>query len=309
MLNETQKQHIVTAAAAYITDKGISNKAFSDLAGINPSYLSHMLNGKWNEVPAGNKLVSLDNKYFAAIAKACGYAPTAQAWGHLETINYQYMVQTFTECRGHRMPVCIDGGTGAGKTYTAERYKQLCPQETYLVRCSGDLTSKSFMVELAESLNLRVTGATSEIRKACVNRLKRDSQPLLIIDEGENLKDGAWDSIKTMMDALKGHCGMVVIGANEFEHTLRAKSDRMRRSFPQIYRRIKEGGIKKLVPMEMVDVTDICNTVGIADRKVQQLLFDHYRNIGELSGAIQSLLREAGADAITHQLAKRILDL
>lgn len=308
-ITEQIKEQIVQAAEAYIQTTGISNRQFADLAKVNPSYFSAMVNRKWNEVQAGDKTVAIADKYFIQTAKAAGHALTVQGWGHFDTVNYLYCMQTFDEARHTKMPKVLDGETGSGRSYAATMYKQQHPQETYIVTACGDLTSKGLLIEIAEAVKSETIGSGSRLRKGIVARLLKDANPLLIIDESENLKDGAWDSIKTMMDALKGHCGIVIIGANRFEQTIRAKSDRMQRNFPQIYRRMKEGGIKKLVPFELTDVRDICIDLGISDVKVQQLLFDHCRNLGELSGAISNVLRECASDAVTAQKVKRILDL
>lgn len=296
MITEIQKEQIVRGMEEYISLHGLSNNKFAkNIVEIPASYVSALVNRKWNAMPAGSKLVKIEDKYFQRIAEKVGIELEETFWGHFDTDNYQAITIAMNDARMSKLPIAIDGETGAGKTYAIREYRRQNPSETYLVTCADDLTSKSFMIELAEAVGIKAIGATSTLRKNITRKLNDDANPLLIIDEAENLKDGAWGSIKSMMDALKGKCGIVLIGANDFETTLAKKASRMKRSFPQIYSRIKEGGFTPLFKLSMDDVSLVCSSLGITSKRVINYLFDSCNNMRELSGAVTKLKREAAA--------------
>jgi DNA transposition AAA+ family ATPase len=298
-LTEQMKRQVVEAAEAYMSVHNLSNGQFAkDVAAVSTSYFSYMVNRNWNGMPHGSdpsKTVAIADKYFERVADAIGLKLERQYWGHLDTDNYRLMVATFNDARADRLPHCIDGETGQGKSYAAEAYKRMHPANTFVVTCADDLTSKSFMVELALAVGVKPVGAIYEIRRAVQKKLMNVVNPLLIIDESENLKDRAWGASKALMDNMKGYCGMVFIGANDFRTVMEKKADKGLKCFPQVYSRLKEGGFTPLFGLSAEDVRDIAGSFGITSQRVVNKLHAMCRNMRELSGAVQKLLRESEA--------------
>lgn len=311
MITESQKEQIVRRMEAYIAEHGLSNNKFArEVVRLSPSYISALVNRKWNEMNAGGKLVRIEDKYFRTISAAIGYDLEEALWGHFDTDNHIKILNTLQDARYSKLPVCIDGETGQGKTYSINEYKRQHPGGTYIVTSAGDLTSKGFMVELAEAVGVKPAGDRTTLRKEIVRKLKNEVNPLLIIDESENLKAGAWDSIKSMMDSLKGVCGIAIIGANDFQEALHKKASRGQKNFPQIYSRIKEGGFYKLYKLSLNDIQLVCAASGIHSRSVINKLYEYADNMRELAGAIIRIKRESKAvgENVNGELAETMLN-
>jgi DNA transposition AAA+ family ATPase len=309
MYSETQKETIVRAFQNYISEKAISQNKFAGMVDVNVGYLSAMANRKWNEMQAGSKTVKIDDLYFNRIAQYLGLNLSENFWGHFDTDNYISIVNTLEDARRMKERKALDGATGTGKTYGVTEYKRQNPAGVYLVRCADDLTAKSFMLEMAEAVGVKEFGNRAQIRKAIVKKLLSDTNaPLLIIDEAENLKDGTWGAIKAMCDDLEGHCGIVIVGANQFQQKLSKKAERNIGCFPQIYRRFKVG-FNSLFELSLEDVQNVCNQLGIKTRQVQNWMFDHCKNFGELSNALVIVQREAAREnaPITPDFCKTVL--
>jgi DNA transposition AAA+ family ATPase len=298
MINKQTKLQIVDAARQYMQNNGLSQDKFSELvkrmnggAGFSVAYLNDMLKDKFT---TGHKQTAIDDKYFMRIAKAINLSVRKSYRQHIDTDNYMQCITTFNDARESGLPHAIDGSTGDGKSYAAEEYVKQNPKNTYIVRCDGDLTAKSFFMELAHALGMNFEGPIYNIRKNVINKLvnEQSQAPLLIIDESENLKDRAWDGLKRIMDDLKGYCGIVFIGANEFENKLQTKAKRMKGCFPQVYRRIREGGFTQLFKMTLDDVSVIAKMYGIGNRDQVKSLFDNCQNIGELTAMLEKIMRE-----------------
>jgi len=298
MITKETKLQIVDAARHYMQTNVLGQDKFAEHvkkmnggAGFSVAYLNDMLKGKFN---TGHKQTEIDEKYFLRIAKAINLNVRKSYRHHLDTDNYMQCITTFDDARESRLPHAIDGGTGDGKSYAAEQYVKQNPKNTYLVRCDGDLTAKSFFVELAHALGMSYDGPTYNIRKNIINKLvnEQSQSPLLIIDESENLKDRAWDSLKRIMDDLKGYCGIAFIGANEFQTKLETKAKKMKGCFPQVYRRIREGGFTRLFKLTLDDVTGIAKLYTITKQSHIKSLFDNCRNIGELTAMLERITRE-----------------
>lgn len=295
-ISKSTKHQIIEAARQYMQSNNLSQDSFSEHVkkmnggqGFSVAYLNDLLK---NKLTTGGKHTPIDDKYFLRIAKAIKLQVKKSYRFHHDTDNYIACMNVFGDARDTCMPYAIDGGTGDGKSYAATEYAIQFPKNTYIVRCDGDLTAKSFFVEMAHSLGMAYDGPVYGIRKNIINKLKNEENPLLIIDEAENLKDRAWESMKRIMDDLKGYCGIVFIGANEFQAMLQKKSDRLKACFPQILRRIKEGGFKQLYTLTVDDVVGIAKPYGVHNKTHVKGLFDTCRNMGELSSLLERILRE-----------------
>lgn len=296
-INKQTKIAIMEAAREYMTHKGLSQDGFVDHIkkmnggmGVSVAYLNDMLKLKF---VTGRKQTPITDKYFHRIAKGISFTVRKTFRMHHDTDNYLQCMNTFSDARDSKMPHAIDGRTGDGKSYTASEYAKQYPKNTYIVRCDGDLTAKSFFMEMAYSLGITPNGPIYNIRKNVIAKLKNDDDSLLIIDEAENLKDRAWESMKRVMDDLKGYCGIVFIGANELELMMQKKSDKLKGCFPQVLRRIREGGFVQLFQLSMDDVSSVCKPYKITKRDHIKQLFDTCRNMGELTAMIEKISREA----------------
>lgn len=296
MIDKNVKTQIIDAARQYINDNNLSQDAFTDHVrkvnggqSFSVAYLNDMLKGKHT---TGQKNTLIKDKYFLWIAKAINLQVRKTYRKHHDTDNYMMCINTFQDARDSRMPYALDGPTGEGKSYAAIDYLRSHPKATYYVRCDGDLTAKSFFVELAHSLGMTPGGPIYDIRKNVIQKLRSESEALLIIDEAENLKDRAWESMKRVMDDLKGYSGIVFIGANAFEQQLQKKADRLKGCFPQVLRRIREGGIQHLFALTLEDAIDICRAYGITSKPHVKAMFEKTRNTAQLTSMIERVLRE-----------------
>ena len=297
MIDKSTKNQIIEASRRYINENNLSQDAFTEHVrkmnggqGFSVAYLNDMLKGKHT---TGQKQTPIKDKYFMLIAKSINLQVRKTYRKHHDTDNYMMCVNAFNDARDSRLPYAVDGPTGEGKSYAALEYIRTHPKNTYYVRCDGDLTAKSFFVELAHSLGMTPGGPIYDIRKNVIQKLRGESDALLIIDEAENLKDRAWESMKRVMDDLKGYSGIAFIGANEFEQQLQRKADRLKGCFPQVLRRIREGGIQHLFALTVEDAIDICRAYGITSKSHVKAMFDKTRNTAQLTSMIEKVLREA----------------
>jgi DNA transposition AAA+ family ATPase len=309
MISKSTNQQIMEEARRYMTSNHLSQDGFSEhvrkMTGqaFSVAYLNDMLKGN---LTTGTKDTPIQDKYFLRVADAINLKVRRSFRQHHDTVNYQMCMNTFEDARETCMPFAIDGATGDGKSYTAQEYTRQNPKSTYIVRCDGDLTAKSFFIELAHSLQMTHDGAIYNIRKNVIQKLSNEDNALLIIDEAENLKDRAWESLKRIMDDLKGKCGIVFIGANSFQAQLERKAAKLKGCFPQVCRRIREGGFTTLFSMTLEDVTDIAAQYKITKPILVKALFDTCRNMGELTSMIERVLRESDS---TNKTVEDLIEL
>jgi hypothetical protein len=298
-LDTKSKELIVQTAIEFFESKpdGFSVTGFLDSVEYNNKTTWHyMKNRKWDEVKStreGKEIFSsIKDRVFLKLAAAIGMETTS-SWRHFNTDNFMFVCNKLDAMRANKLPGCIDGDTGAGKSYSIDRYRKEYPGNTYVVTCDGDMSVKDFVVSVAEAVGCETEGTKIDIRKRITKTLIRKDSPLLVIDEAENLKVGAYDGIKAMMDALKGICGIVLVGANDYEEKLKKLAERKKNSFPQIYSRLKQGHFERLMPFDDDDVTIICQQMGISNPEVVSYLAAICDNMRELEGCVSDLIDES----------------
>lgn len=294
-MTEELKIQIRDAASDYIITKALSNNEFSRIAGINISYLSSILDGKWDEHPAGQgKTIEISEKWFIRIAEAIGFEMEKTYWETVPTPEFQTIIHTLENAKKTGRPKMIIGESGCGKTYAVERFTRANPQHTYVITVNSIYNLADVISEISEKLRLVNVGTKATKLKDISSKLHEVKQngykPILILDEAENLKMPALAMLKGLYDAVKDSCSIILIGTDQLVLKLDKLRLRNKEGMPQLYRRFK-AGIKVLPEIDR----SFKSFVGgkIEDRGLMRLLIQLCDNYGELNDYLEPALREA----------------
>ena len=288
-----EKQSIVRAAHAYMTDKGISQNELAKLTGVNVGYLSGMLKGVFTFTNSRTgKESDIDDKWFLAIADRIGFKVTKEYWPLVETEQFIDIVKELTEAKETSTTRIIVGETGCGKSYTVERFRQAYPQGTYVVTCNqndtiSDLVRKIqnvLKVSFEGSISYRIDRISMELSRIADN----NQQPILVFDEAEYLSTRGLLSIKTIYDYLKGICAIVMIGTDDILNKL--EKTKRKEGMPQFIRRFK-AGIRHVRPIDRT-FARFLDGKGYG-KDLVKLLRMNADNYGELADYLEPAIREA----------------
>lgn len=307
-LTVEQKRQIIRGMQAYITSqdttgdsKTYSQNKFARDARVNVGYIDAMVKG----YEAGNFIfnkVVIKDVYFERIAAFIGLELKKGYWQRFETEQYLDIESAFVEAKTGASVKTVIGGTGTGKTFTAEDMKVKYPVGTFVIRCANDYNLRDFVCYIAETIGIKDAENLSQTqaRKAIEKRLKMlndgGHRPILVFDEAENLKLPAWGRIKAIYDNVKGECAFMIMGTPNWYRKMKRQRDNERDIVPQVFRRFMSG--LKTVFLSSVsdtDVKDICKEIGINDRYVVNKVCDDVDNYGDLHDTILVLQRAADA--------------
>jgi DNA transposition AAA+ family ATPase len=278
-MTDTQKNAIVEQMRHKIETAGISQNRLATLAKVSGATVSNILQGKWDVVA---------DAMWRKIRQALGMGESA-----IDTSQFVSIMDTLVAAKIGAEARIIDGRTGLGKTAASKHFQANRPEETYLVRCSGDMTAKEFLAEIARAVGADDGGTLAQIRQAISKKLSRDRMPIVILDEAENLRERAYVSLKALYDDLEGRAGIVLIGANDYLGWLQRQASRKRPGcFPQIYSRFKQGATS-LGPMTKDDVVACLSAYGITDKATVNQMFSTCADYRDLFRAIRDLTKEA----------------
>ena len=202
----------------------------------------------------------------ATAARAPNFVMTETAQEIEQTLSYAQMLPEMT---------VITLAAGLGKTATARHYIATRPN-AYLVTMSP--TTKSvygMLLEIAGALQLS-TRSTSKLHRIIGERLSRNPNSLLIIDEAQNLVDAAVDQARTFLDQYD--CGLALLGNDEIY--TRFDSQQNGPSYAQIRRRIGVK-IRRMKPLAS-DIKALIDAWSIEEPESRKLL----TGIGNKPGAL-----------------------
>ncbi len=120
------------------------------------------------------------------------------------------------------------------------------------------------MNKLRQALGLDTSPAPiAEMVEDITRRLNELSDPLLIIDEADKLKDGILNFFKTLYNKCPG-AGFVLAGTPYFKKRVSNGARRDKQAYKEIYSRLG-GEFVALKPIGNKDIKQICSANGVSD--------------------------------------------
>jgi DNA transposition AAA+ family ATPase len=285
-MTENSLNLMANALDAYIKSTSISQNSLAQKIGIAPSYISHALKRNWDNIPAGGKRKTTFSESIAKkILIFLGVDNKI-----VDVDNFIIATNVLYEAKEYQEHRIIDGEKGTGKTTALREFQRNSPNETFLLTCSEDMNPKAFVVELANLVGSETSGDRRKIRFGIEKKIKSMSQPVILIDEAENLKPATYGSIKAIYDSVYEYCGIVLCGANNYLEVLRKRAMTGKGCFPQIYSRFSaDPGF--LSNMSKDDVKTFCAHHNIYDKETINTLAHRCSDFRELDRTIRRKIK------------------
>lgn len=291
-MQQEQKQQIITAATAYLTEKGLTNAELARLSGINQGYMSNMLRGNFTTTVSG-KPVEIADKWFIKLAETVCYKVEKTYWEPIMTTQFMQIISILEHAKQNGTSGMIIGATGCGKTYAVDKFVNKHPQHTYRVTVSNLHTLPHILEDLLGKLNLAEKGRAANKLARIVNHLqwlKRNGERvIIIIDEAENMTAHVIRMIKALYDGILNFCSIILIGTPELTDKLERMKRKDRDGIPQFCRRFKAGTRH----LSQIGDMDMFLDKYVSDKGLRKLLSALCENYGELHDYLMPVIREA----------------
>ena len=284
------KEDISEALNEYAKINSLSQDQLSKIAGINVSYI--------NAIKKGDTVIgktAIQDSFFKKVAAAIGYRFESEFWKSVETDQFLDVYSELADAKVNCRVKVLIGETGCGKTYTINRFKMECPACTYVVTVSSLHRVHTIISELGKVMGLQLPKGDS-IRKLhkIAGKLRylrsMGKQPVIILDEAENLPLPVLKMLKGLYDSVKDYCPIVLIGTNQLVNKLEKLKENDAEGMPQFYRRFK-AGIRIVTPIDKKMFSPFFDLID--DKELRSLLLTISDNYGELNDYLETALREA----------------
>lgn len=197
------------------------------------------------------------------------------------------------------------GGTGVGKSYAIEKFKQQHPHNTYVITVSDVYKLEDILEELSDLIGLinNVGGYKVQMYRKrmqlvrIIDRLteikRSGGKPIVIFDEGENMNISVLKSIKALYDHLKDNCAIVLIGTGRLiDRMLNIKNTSGKReTLPELYSRFK-AGLRHIKPVTPDQFTPFLDKY-VADKALRKLICNTLESYRDLNTFLEPVMREA----------------
>lgn len=285
------KKEISQALKVYMTEKHLSQDEMSTISNVNIGFINAIYNGKFVFQDT-----QIKDSYFKRIAIAIGYRYESDFWTFQQTDQFGAIYTELLDAKVNGNVKLIIGDTGIGKTYGLNRFKTDFPQNTYVVTVSILSNLNHILQDLGTALGVNLTVKRGAVNmNKIVNKLRQlkeaGKQPIVIIDESENLGLYALKALKGFYDGIKNHCPLVLIGTTQLLTRLEKLKDKDENGIPQLYRRFK-AGIRQIAPINKDLMFDLFFEES-ESREVRELLSSIADNYGELFDYLEHARREA----------------
>lgn len=294
-----QKHGIVAAAKLYMQDYQLTNAKLSTLCGVSESYLSNILRGQFEYIPANKtEPVAIPDKYFSMLAETVNYSLKKTYWKHVHTEEFEESIAILTEAKIDQLIRTLVVETGGGKTYTSTQFKRVNPLHTYIISMHSLVNINELFNELAGQMDIPQKGSKGWRRAQILIKLRdlkrQGFYPIVIIDEGENMSYEMMRTIKGFYDGVVGFAAIVLIGTPQLWEVIKEAQLKDKQSGPQFFRRFKAGKREiRVNPNKMVRFTPFFEALGIKDKAFRKLLCETCDNYGELHDFIEPVMRKA----------------
>ncbi|WP_377084710.1 AAA family ATPase [Riemerella anatipestifer] len=266
MITEAQKTTIATELFKLAGNGKIKSEQFKfsqvELAvrlGISNGTVSNMIAGKWQNIAD-----SMWRKVQATLKIDLN-------WNTAETSNFRLLTELLKKAQETQLTAAISYDAGIGKSEAYKAYERNNDNVIY-VECKNYWQTKSYIKALLNACGIKAEGTKEEMIEAFISHVMTLENPLIIIDQMDKLKEGAFDLFMDLYNDLFRCCGFIISGVPALEKRIirGAKIDKI--GYKEVLSRLG-GTFIKLNPTSLEDVITVCEANGLNDREEAEMIY------------------------------------
>lgn len=283
-MNNQTKQQIADLLKQYVERMGSQNKASLSLNDVSGATINHVLNGKWDLI---------NETFWRHIGSQVGFLNTP--WETVDTGDLRILHHLLSDARDNSMVFAVIGDAGTGKTAALRQFTDE-NKKVYLLQCNEFWNRKYFLQELLTSIGRDYSGYTvGEMMGEIVTVLKKQENPLIILDEADKLSDQVMYFFITLYNKLEDHCGIVLCATNHLAKRIQRGRKLNKKGYNEIYSRIGRKFIE-LQGLKTADITSVCIANGIEKpRQIKEVIEECEGDLRRVKRKIHAIKNAAKA--------------
>ncbi|WP_338875684.1 ATP-binding protein [Spirosoma sp. SC4-14] len=216
----------------------------------------------------------VSDQMWQRVGTSLGHQLSDANWVLVETMNTRWMNKYLSDAQQHAMFLAVSHKAGQGKSAGISLYRSKATIGTvFYLECKEFWSHKLFLSKLCQTVGLDATGLNlAAMAEALIDFFKQKAigcRPVLILDEANKLSPASLRLIIPLYNELKGHIGLVIVGADDLEKHIKSGVRRSVRGYDELDSRLGRQ-FMHLVGATEQDVRAICAANGIGDAKTQK---------------------------------------
>lgn len=272
------KVKIKNALSQKMTGLQLSGNKVAPLIGISSANVSNILNDKWE---------SISDIIWRKVMVYCGLG---SEWQAARTANMAKIFALCADAKENHVALAFSFAPGSGKSYSLTYFAANNPDVAY-VECDEYWTKKIFLQKIGQAFGLTLEGTVHDMIEILVDNVSRRTNPLIIIDEADKLKDPVLSIFKTLFNRLLNRCGFILSGAPYFKLRIEKGVARNKQAYTEIYSRLG-GEFIPLTPVGANDIAAVCRANGVEDNTtIQTIIRDAKSDLRQVARLIHKLTK------------------
>lgn len=248
-----QKEQIQWRLNNYVNSFRSQTQAANSLKNCSEATIINILKGKWENI-SDDMWRLIDSQI----------NPKTSTTKLVETMNFMTMILYFSIAKENGATFAISGGAGYGKTYTGNYFSQANrDKNVYYVGCAEYWNKKTFLTSIFQAMGRSSAGMNViEMMQSLIQELRRQHEPLIILDEIDKLSDTVLKFFITLYNELDGSCGFVWTSTNNMEKRMIKGLNSNKNGYQELFSRIGQRFIS-LPPASTDEIKELCRINGI----------------------------------------------
>lgn len=289
MITQQQKKEITWQLQKYVATFPSQSKAASSLSDCSEATVIHILSNRWDNI---------GEKMWISLGKQLGVGTRTTV--PVETMDFNTLILYYSLAKEEGETFALVGPAGSGKSFAGKWYSSsMRGQNVYYLECAEYWNKKMFLSNLLQAMGKQNTGMNvGEMMEMIVRELRRQHQPLIILDEVDKLSDPVLGFFITLYNELNGMCGFVWTSTNAIEKRVTKGRNTNKRGYQEIFSRIGSKFIS-LKGANDFEIREICEVNGIADQMQQSEIINDCE--GDLRRVSRHLLKDKAKKLISNR--------
>lgn len=279
MINEQQKKEITWHLQNYVAGFPSQRQAANSLSNVSEATVIQITNNRWNDI---------SDKMWLSVMKQIGMGK--RSIEPVETMDFNTLILYFSLAKEEGATFAVTGGAGYGKSFSGRWYAaNNRSNNVYYLECAQYWNKKMFLCNLLQAMGKEYAGMTiGDLMETIIRELRRQHQPLIILDEIDKLSDPVLTFFITLYNDLNGMCGFVWTSTNNIQKRMRRGLSLNKTGYQEVFSRIGSRFIE-LHGTTADEVRAICHANGITDAGEIAKVVNEYQ--GDLRRVERNLLK------------------
>jgi DNA transposition AAA+ family ATPase len=249
-MTSVQKTEIAELLEKYVASFDSQAKAVASLKDVSEATVIQMRKSNWG---------SISDAMWRSVAKQIGYQKKTSL---VETMVFDTCILYYGLAKDEGATFALLGHSGCGKTHAGQWFSKSA-KNAYYIECAGYWNKRYFLLEMIQAMGKDFTGNVYEMMEYIITELRRQDNPVFILDEIDKLAEPVLLFFITLYNKLNGLCGFVWQSTHAMQTVMNKRAKKI--GYSELKTRISS--FVELHKLSREEIKELCTAKGITSEE------------------------------------------